>query len=463
MPVAAANSFDISAPSSVNVNQKYTVDITYNGTEAGAFNMAVTFVNAECKYSSASNGGTVNCNGGVCDAAYSDPNGIKSGSKILSLSCESFTGSQATFKTTLTGDDAWDIEGTTRISITGKSKVITIKGTTATTKTTTTKSTAPKRTTTSSKKTTKKTPQSTSSTSTTSNTTKHENPTSSSSKTTTKLGVVPTSDATTLKIDLTTSEEATSNTKKKRKIKEEPYSTVASVPDDVKLKSLKIVGYDIAFNPCRINYTIEVDEDVDELYVIAEKEMDSTIVDNTGVVQIDGVKEFIIHVSSTNSDEQIDYHIKVNTKNQGSISIKIILIIIGCFLLILIIFRVLKEIKKVKKEDIIIESNKINSTENAANLDALDKDTSPILLEPMISTKGNDNPNNTKENEDMVPAQYFLDNGGNLSDSDKKKIDEQDENWLNQNVQTDEEINRAIYEANSTITIEEMFANDKND
>ncbi len=423
MNVNALNNYEITVPSSATIGKSYDVKVSYKGTDvAGSFQMQFSIVNAECKVSSTHSSGVTNCNGGVCHSTYSSTDGIKSGTTLLTMSCVSNTNSTATFKASTIGSDAWDYEGLKKITISSGSKSLTISGTTTKSTTKTTKSTAPYRTTTSSS--TKKA--STTSKSTSKSSTKS---TSTSKPTSSNSGgqeVNPTSTNTTLKIDITNDSIGEDQNEKNT---ENKTINIDSIPEAIRLKDLKIVGYDIKFSPNKINYSIEVDEDVKEIYIIAEKSSDDILVDNVGVVNIADQKELMIRVSSSTSDDYIEYKIKISIKKQEGISLKVFLITIGSILLIGIIIIVLKEIMNVKKKsnNLKISNNNVEFIESPVGENVVSNEIMDDDIEIFEAYANPEQPVITPI-ESNIPQQGNLTN--QVSDLEKKQIDEASEAWL---------------------------------
>lgn len=437
----AANNFSIDAPSSVTMGKSFTVKVLYNGTDkAGSFQSQLTMVNASCSVTSTHSSGTNNCTGGVCHSAFASDSGIPSGTTLLTLSCTPQGSTTATFKVSMIGNDAWNVDGDVQIKISSASKSIKINGTTTKSTTTTTKSTAPPRTTTTRSNTIKPTTVKTTTRKPTTNSTTRktvQNSTSNITKNTNTQTITSNvSSNTTLRIDLTDPTETTTEKE------EESIKTVEVVPDNVKLNDLKIVGYDIKFIPNRLNYTIEVDKDVKELYIIADKNSDSIVVDNDGVVGIDGEKEVVIRVSSTVSSDEIEYTIKIKTKTYEGISFTVFLASLGIIILLLIILRIVQEIRKIKKNQskdrkkkTILESKKNDSfppiekkadnynIDESKNIDINKKDNNnsyEALLDEL---------DNKPADKTVMPLSETF-NQNELTDYEKQKIDDEDELWL---------------------------------
>lgn len=308
--VDAANSFVISAPSSANVNTNFTVSVKHSGETIGSLQMQIAITNAECSVASTCSGGVANCKGGSCLTSFNLANGLKAGNNIITLSCHS-TGGVAKIVASVANRDAWDVEGMRQLTISSASKSVTIMGSTTTSKKVTTTTTISKRPTTgrTTSSTTKKT------------TTKKPTTTKSSTKTT---KIPEKTKNTTIKMPVTsdmpkpTSENTTEQTTESTTT-EEPTTTVY-VPDDLKLRELKIVGYNINFKPNLSSYTIDVDENVNELYIIAAPADEQTEIETVGLVNIENKDSIQIRVFNENAHHEINYKINIrrNKKNVNS-------------------------------------------------------------------------------------------------------------------------------------------------
>lgn len=347
--VDAAN-FVISAPSSANVNTNFTVSISHSGDAIGSLQMQIAITNAECSVQSTCSGGVANCNGGSCLTSFNLANGLKAGNNIITLSCRSAGGS-AKFTASVANKDAWDVEGMKQLTINSASKSVTINGTTATTKKTTTQSTISKRPTTA--RTTKSTTKSTTTKKTTSTSTKTTKKSNSSSTSTTTRFITTHEN---MPYSTTTSE--TTSTASEMTT-EEP--TTAYVPDDLKLRELKIVGYNINFKPNLSSYTIDVDEKVDELYIIASPADEQTEIETVGLVDIAGKDYIQIRVFNDNAKHEINYKINIrrtksNTESSvvvGNIfsdSFKLIVFAMLAVIFFLILFFTVKGLMKRSKD-----------------------------------------------------------------------------------------------------------------
>ena len=290
--------------SSAATNTKFNVYVKYSGDTVGTIRINTAFTNATCTLYSQADGFTRNCTTSGCKIKFEDyEKGYKSGTTLATFACTG-TASPAKFTANVIDGDAWDLEGLSNVSVASGSLNIPITNATTTTKKTTTKSTTKKTTTTTKKTTTKSTTKGTTkgttkSTTTTKGTTTTRRPTVNTTTTsrttisTTKSNVViinPTVHTTTSKV-VTTS--------------------INHLPDDMKLKELKIVGYDINFNRNNTGYKIKLAKDVSEVYVIATPIDHKNEVENTGVVNVEGLQSFKIRVYNEEFDEEVIYNIEI--------------------------------------------------------------------------------------------------------------------------------------------------------
>lgn len=270
---------------SAAINTKFNVYVKYTGDTVGTIRINTTFTNATCTLYSQADGYTRNCSSTGCKIKFEDyEKGYKSGTTLATFACTG-TSSPAKFTASVIDGDAWDLEGLEAVSVSGGSKNVTI--TNATTKaTTTTKKTTTKKKTTTSKKTTTK------------------------GSTTTK--VTTTTKATTTTKPTTTTTTTTKSSTTKKTATTEPITTnIAHINDDMKLESLKVVGYDIDFKKNLTGYKIYVADSVDEVYVIAESIDKSKKVVNTGVINIEGLSHFSVMVYNEKTDQTVSYTVKV--------------------------------------------------------------------------------------------------------------------------------------------------------
>lgn len=344
--VDAAN-LTITAPSSANVNTNFNVAIKHTGETIGSLQMQIAITNAECSVQSTCNGGVANCNGGSCLMSFNLANGLGAGNNIVTLSCHS-TGGTAKFSASIVNNDAWDVEGMKQISVKSASRNVTIVGTTSTSKKTTTQTTLSKRPTTARPTTTK---------ATTTKSTK-KTTTEATKKTTTSVGQTTTTlfshELTTNVLDNPTTETTTTE--------ETTTTTTVYVPDDLKLSELKIVGYNINFKPNLVTYNIDVEESVDELYLIATPVDEKTEIEGIGLIDIKD-KEFIqIRVYNENARHEINYKINIRRKkiaqehsfvgNILSDSYKLIILsMVGVIFALIVFFTIKAVIKKVKYDE----------------------------------------------------------------------------------------------------------------
>lgn len=340
--VFAANSFSITTSGTWNYGKNYDVTIKYSGEKLGSVRLNATMTNANCSVKSVHPSGTRKCTGSSCDVAYTDPNGIASGSTLLVLTCQpNQSATRVILSARLENGDAWDLDGLNQINISSASKTITVTGTTSTT--TTTK----KPTTTTTRRPTTKTTTTTKKVTTTTTTKKvtttpsrpvDDKTTTTTTRPTTTLPWItdPTTTTTTSTTTITTTTEPP-----------------IIVPEDMKLSSLQIVGYNIKFKPNCTSYDITVDPSVSELYVIAKPIDSLTKVTNTGVIDITNKDRITIRVYNEFSHNHIEYTIRINNEEDDESTLEILvnnskLFLLFSALLFVIIIMVIGALRKPK-------------------------------------------------------------------------------------------------------------------
>lgn len=376
----SAASLAITAPSSANVSTDFSVVIKHTGDTLGSLQMQVAITNAECSVASTCSGGVANCNGGSCLMSFNLTSGLAAGNNIMTLTCSS-TGGTAKFVASIVNNDAWDVEGLKQISVSSASKSVTINGTTTTSNKTTTQTTVTKRSTTAA------------STKTTTTTTTTKKTTTTTKKTTTVKEGTTTTVAASQEItqvldddeeELTTDTTTTTTT------------TTVYVPDDLKLSELKIVGYNINFKPNLVSYTIDVEESVNELYLIATPVDSETQIEGVGLIDITDKDYIQIRVYNDNAKHEINYKIYIRRQklaeehsfigNVLSDSYKLIIFSMVGVIFALIAFFTLKSIIKGPKEE----------EEKKENLDSENKEeiiptTEEELMELFDELENSDN------------------------------------------------------------------------
>lgn len=269
---------------SAATNTKFNVYVKYTGDTVGTIRISTTFKNATCTLYSQADGYTRNCTSTGCKIKFENyETGYKSGTTLATFACTG-TASPATFSASVISGDAWDLEGLEAVNVSsGSSSVVITNSTTAKPKPTT-KSTT--------KKTTKKS-------------------TTTTKKTTTKAVGSTTTTTTTSKVISTTKKTTVSTTIKTSTTTEPITTNISHINDDMKLDNLKVVGYDIDFKKNLTGYKIYVADSVDEVYVIAKPIDKSKKVVNTGVVNIEGLSHFSVHVYNEKTDQTVSYTVKI--------------------------------------------------------------------------------------------------------------------------------------------------------
>ena len=284
----------------VATNTKFNVYVTYTGTTVGSISINTTFKNATCSVYSQAAGYTRNCNTSGCEMTFNSTNGYTSGTKMITYACTA-TASPATFNVSVPNGDAWDVDGLEQISMSVSNLSLTVKNTTTKS---TTKSTTKKTTTTTKKTTTKSTTKGTTKTTTKGSTTTKKLPVITNTTRRPTTSKVTSSTQSNVVITVPTAITTTTT-------KEVVTTSINHLPDNMKLKELKIVGYDINFNKNNTGYQIEVADNVTEVYVIATPNDNDNLVENTGVVNIEGLSSFSVRVYNEEIDQEVIYNIKL--------------------------------------------------------------------------------------------------------------------------------------------------------
>lgn len=296
-----AASFSISAPTSVDVNKAFTVSIIYSGsTKIGSADGNVSFSNTVCSVSSRATGAITNQSGNKIVFNLNNYEGYSNGTKIIVLSCQSSAIGTANFNTT--SSNAWDVEGINQVSISNAGKNVNVTNpTTAPTAAQTTKS--PKKTT--AKTTPKKT--------TTKKTTTTIVPPINNESTTTSSTIAPT-------------EEITENvTDSDNDDKENGY---------IELDEFRVIGYKLKKE--KNKYILNIDEDIDEIYVLAASDDEGVTITGDGAIDIKNKNRIVVEVEKDNIISK--YIIKVQKKKDNSVIIigGLIVIIVGMLVYFLI-------------------------------------------------------------------------------------------------------------------------------
>lgn len=365
-PKVFANNFSITTSGTWNYGKNYDVTIKYSGEKLGSVRLNASMTNANCSVKSVHPSGTRKCTGSSCDVAYTDPNGIASGSTLLVLTCQpNQTATKVILSARLENGDAWDLDGLNQINISPASKTITVTGTTSTTTTTKKPTTTTTRRPTTKTTTTKKV---TTTTTTKKVTTGPTRPIDDKTTTTTR----PT---TTLPwiTDPTTSTTSTTTTTTTTEVP-------IIVPEDMKLSSLQIVGYNIKFKPNCTSYDITVDPSVSELYVIAKPIDSLTKVTNTGIIDITNKDRITIRVYNELSHNHIEYTIRINNEEVDESTLEILvnnskLFLLFSALLFVIIIMVIGALRKPKVKLEKVDNATIAIENETVNVEsATDKD-----------------------------------------------------------------------------------------
>ncbi len=102
-----------------------------------------------------------------------------------------------------------------------------------------------------------------------------------------------------------------------------PIDINKTYSSDNTLKDLKVEGYNIDFDKSKLEYNLEVDEDVRKINVKAITNDDNAIVKGDGEISLtDGVNNIKIIVVAENGNEKV-YSIVVNVKDLNPIKVKV--------------------------------------------------------------------------------------------------------------------------------------------
>lgn len=172
------------------------------------------------------------------------------------------------------------------------------------------------------------------------NVAKVEVPTSSSTKkTTTKMPSKKTTSSTTK--ETTTAKTTTSTTStvttesSTTGITEETNKTPENVQSGViKLDEFRVIGYDLKKENGK--YTLNIDEDVDEIYVIASSKDESIEVTGTGIINIKNKNRVVIDANKDGINTKYIIKIQKRKDNSSFIIVALVFVIIGMLIYIII-------------------------------------------------------------------------------------------------------------------------------
>lgn len=136
---------------------------------------------------------------------------------------------------------------------------------------------------------------------------------------------------------------------------------------ELKLKSLKVIGYDIAFNKDTFVYTIKVRDDVLALDVVATPMSRDIVVENTGKINIKDLD--YIDVNLLRDDEKVTYTIKIEKEEVKKVNYLLMGIVIFLIFVFggLIIMQLINR-HNIRKEDFDVFKEIDDGKEDAEQL-----------------------------------------------------------------------------------------------
>lgn len=117
---------------------------------------------------------------------------------------------------------------------------------------------------------------------------------------------------------------------------------------DTKLASLRIVDFDLNFNPSTFEYSLNVPSDTKELYIMAEGNNKDVTITGTGLINLDENNGVIKITSTYGEGNTTIYTININKTNPMLI-FWVLIIVLGVLLVAAIIYIVLREMGKLEK------------------------------------------------------------------------------------------------------------------
>ena len=108
---------------------------------------------------------------------------------------------------------------------------------------------------------------------------------------------------------VTTKQETKQEETKKEEVKEEPKKEEKIVAKEkLKIDKFYVVGYDIAFDSEKLDYTIDIKDDVKDIYIVVEGT--NLEVEGDKEINIEGKNRVVVRIKSGNTTEE--YTIKLN-------------------------------------------------------------------------------------------------------------------------------------------------------
>lgn len=176
-------------------------------------------------------------------------------------------------------------------------------------------------------------------------------------------------------------------------------TTTKASSKDLLLSVFKVVGYDLDYDLNKVNYKLKIDPNVKELYIIASPELESTVVEGIGLVDISSKDIIKVKVTNRDSNNTIEYIIELDrTKEKKNNLFTLILLVIGGGIIGSIITVLVT--KKIHKTDINDEDMREKlgflSVEDLGNPLVNDLDIQ-VKEEPKIEVKTVEKPEIKKE------------------------------------------------------------------
>lgn len=133
-------------------------------------------------------------------------------------------------------------------------------------------------------------------------------------------------------------------------------TTTVQLPDfseeksELKLKNLKIIGYDINFDKDKMEYTIKVKDDVLELDVVATPLSRDIVIENTGRINIENINQ--ININLSREDEKATYVVKIEKVKVKKVNFLLIGIVMLAIIIVsgLIVMQLINR-RNIKREE----------------------------------------------------------------------------------------------------------------
>lgn len=128
------------------------------------------------------------------------------------------------------------------------------------------------------------------------------------------------------------------------------FPDVSEEKSELKLKNLRIIGYNIAFDKDTREYTISVKENIKELDVVATPLSKDIVVENTGKVNIENLE--YIEIKLSRGEEKTNYLIKIKREKVHRINFSLyVAVILAIFVVSGLIVMQLINRRNLKREE----------------------------------------------------------------------------------------------------------------